>query len=188
MPGSIRRSPDPAGAIAVTTIETKIVSKDVRLRLRLAEASDEPFLRDLFKSVKAAQLAAAGLPPAMLDLVLAQQYRAQVAGHAAQCPAAQSLIILRDAAPVGRLLLDRAASRWHVVDLALLPAARNAGVGREIMQAVAIAAREQGAAVLSLAVATTNEDAIRFYVRLGFCDVADGATASHRMMELPLAR
>ncbi|WP_315779911.1 GNAT family N-acetyltransferase [Bradyrhizobium sp. SZCCHNPS1003] len=171
----------------MTTIESEIVSRDARLRLRLAEAADEPFLHNLFKSVKGAQLAAAGLPPAMLDLVLAQQYRAQVEGHAAQCPAAQSLIILRDGATVGRLLLDRAAQRWHVVDLALLPGARNAGVGREIMQAVATAAREQGAEVLSLAVATTNEDAIRFYVRLGFRDVADEATASHRTMERSLA-
>jgi ribosomal protein S18 acetylase RimI-like enzyme len=170
------------------TIGAEIVSRDVRLRLRLAETADEPFLHDLFKSVKAAQLAAAGLPPAMLDLVLAQQYRAQVAGHAAQCPAAQSLIILRDGARIGRLLIDRGASRWHVVDLALLPGARNAGVGREIMRSVATAAREQGAGVLSLGVATTNEDAMRFYARLGLCDVPDEATASHRRMELLLAR
>jgi ribosomal protein S18 acetylase RimI-like enzyme len=171
----------------VTTVATEIVSNDIRLRLRLAEAVDEPFLHDLFRSVKGAQLATAGLPPAMLDLVLAQQYRAQLAGYAAQCPGAQSLIILRDAAPVGRLLLERGTSRWHVVDLALLPGARNAGVGREIMQAVAAAAREQGATALSLAVATTNEDAIRFYVRLGFCDVAEDATAAHCRMELALA-
>ncbi|MGJ4996308.1 GNAT family N-acetyltransferase [Bradyrhizobium sp. HKCCYLS3077] len=172
----------------MTTIGSEIVSQDARLRLRLAEADDEPFLRDLFKSVKGAQLSAANLPEAMLDLVVAQQYRAQVAGHAAQCPAAQSLIILRDGSPVGRLLLDRVASRWHVVDLALLPGTRNAGVGREIMQAVAAAAQQQGAEVLSLAVATTNDDAMRFYARLGFCDIADAATASHRRMELALAR
>ncbi|MGJ4928681.1 GNAT family N-acetyltransferase [Bradyrhizobium sp. HKCCYLS2038] len=172
----------------MTTIETEIVSRDVRLRLRPSESADEPFLSDLFKSIKGAQLGLAGLPPAMLDLVLAQQYRAQVAGYAVQCPEAQSLIILRDGGPVGRLLLDRAASRWHVVDLALLLGARNAGVGREIMQAVAGAAREQGAEMLSLAVATTNEDAMRFYARLGFHDVADAATASHRRMELLLAR
>ncbi|WP_456715279.1 GNAT family N-acetyltransferase [Bradyrhizobium sp. USDA 4353] len=157
------------------------------MRLRLGDIADEPFLRDLFKSVKAAQLATAGLPSAMLDIVVAQQYRAQVAGYAAQCPAAQSLIILRDGSPVGRLLLDRTVTRWHVVDLALLPGARNAGVGREIMEAVAAAAREQGAGVLSLAVATSNEDAMRFYARLGFCDIADAATASHRRMELVLA-
>ncbi|MGJ5181010.1 GNAT family N-acetyltransferase [Bradyrhizobium oligotrophicum] len=172
----------------MTTIESEIVSSDARLRLRLAGIADEPFLRDLFKSVKGAQLVTGGLPPAMLELVLAQQYHAQVAGYAAQCPEARSLIILRDGAPVGRLLLDRGASRWHVVDLALLPGARNAGVGREIMQAVAAAAREQGAEVLSLAVATANEDAARFYARLGFLDVTDGATASHRKMELALAR
>ncbi|WP_257164793.1 GNAT family N-acetyltransferase [Bradyrhizobium sp. SRS-191] len=171
----------------MTTAATEIVSRDARLRLRLADAADEPFLRDLFKSVKGAQLATGGLPPAMLDVVLAQQYRAQVAGYAAQCPAADSLIILRDGAPVGRLLLDRATSRWHVVDLALLPGARNGGVGREIMQAVTAAAREQGADMLSLAVATANEDAMRFYARLGFSDVAEAATASHRRMELALA-
>ncbi|CCD88597.1 conserved protein of unknown function [Bradyrhizobium sp. ORS 285] len=157
------------------------------MRLRVAESGDDPFLRDLFKSVKAAQLATADLPSAMLDTVVAQQYRAQVAGYAAHCPAAQSLIILRDGSPVGRLLLDRSPTRWHVVDLALLPGARNAGVGREIMQSVAAAAREQGAGVLSLAVATSNEDAIRFYARLGFSDIAEAATASHRRMELVLA-
>ncbi|CCD95478.1 conserved hypothetical protein [Bradyrhizobium sp. ORS 375] len=169
------------------TIDAEIVSRDVRLRLRLADTADEPFLCDLFGSVKGAQLAASGFPSAVLDLVVAQQYRAQVAGYAAQCPAAQSLIILRDGSPVGRLLLDRAITRWHVIDLALLPGARNGGVGREIMQAVAAAAREQGAEVLSLAVATSNEDAMRFYARLGFCDIADAATASHRWMELVLA-
>ncbi|MGJ5204926.1 GNAT family N-acetyltransferase [Bradyrhizobium sp. HKCCYLR20261] len=171
----------------MTTIVSEIVSPDARLRLRLAEAADEQFLRDLFRSVKGAQLAMAGLPPAMLDVVLAQQYRAQVAGYAAQCPAAHSMIILRDGSPVGRLLLDRAASRWHVVDLALLPGTRNAGVGREIMQSVATAAREQGADVLSLAVATTNEDAMRFYARLGFREIADDTSASHCRMELVLA-
>ncbi len=168
------------------TIESEIVSTDARLRLRVAETADEPFLSDLFRSVKGAQLATGGLPPAMIEVVLAQQYRAQRAGYAVQCPAAQSLIILRDGAPVGRLLLDRGTSRWHVVDLALLPGARNAGVGREIMQSVAAAARQQGADVLSLAVSTANEDAMRFYVRLGFRDVAEDATAAHRRMELAL--
>ncbi|CCD97791.1 GNAT family N-acetyltransferase [Bradyrhizobium sp. STM 3809] len=168
-------------------VASEIVSSDARLRLRPAGPADEPFLRDLFKSVKGAQLALAGMPPATLELVLTQQYRAQLAGYAAQWPEAQSLIILRDGAPVGRLLLDRTAARWHVVDLALLPGARNAGVGREIMLAVAAAGREQGAGMLSLAVATGNEDAMRFYARLGFADVADAASASHRRMELALA-
>ncbi|CAL77589.1 conserved hypothetical protein [Bradyrhizobium sp. ORS 278] len=119
---------------------------------------------------------------------LAQQYRAQVAGYAVQYPQAQSLVILRDGSPVGRLLLDRTAAQSHVVDLALLPGTRNAGVGREIMEAVATAGREPGAEMLSLPLAASNEDAMRFYARLGFLDIAGDATPSHRRMELALAR
>ncbi|UFZ05730.1 GNAT family N-acetyltransferase [Bradyrhizobium ontarionense] len=156
------------------------------MRLRLAEPGDEPFLRDLFRTVKGVQLAAGGLPPAMLDLVLAQQYGAQVAGYAAQFPAARSLIVLEQGIPIGRLLLDCGTQQWHVVDVALLPSARNMGVGHAVMEAVATAAREQNVAVLTLAVATTNEGARRFYRRLGFTEMESDATASHLRMQLPL--
>ncbi|MGC2781767.1 MAG: GNAT family N-acetyltransferase [Bradyrhizobium sp.] len=170
----------------MTTIVSDVVPQDPRLRLRLAEPGDAPFLRDLFKTVKGAQLAAGGLPPDMVDLILAQQYGAQVAGYAAQFPAARSLIVLGQGIPIGRLLLDRTAQQWHVVDVALLPSVRSAGVGRAVMEAVVATAREQRAAVLTLAVAATNEGARRFYSRLGFTELESDATASHLGMQLRL--
>jgi ribosomal protein S18 acetylase RimI-like enzyme len=157
-----------------------------RVGLRTAEPADEPFLRDLFMTVRGSQLVAGGLPSPIVAVVVDQQYRVQGAGYSAQHPKAESLIIVREHAPVGRLLLDRGARNWHVVDLALMPSARNAGIGREIMQAIAAAAREQGAKLLSLAVATTNADARRFYTRLGFVDLTSEATVSHLRMEMML--
>jgi ribosomal protein S18 acetylase RimI-like enzyme len=165
---------------------TDIALPDERLRLRLAGDADEPFLRDLFKTVKGEQFATSGLPPAMLELLLEQQYRAQVSGHAAQFPAAESLIILRENAPIGRLLLDRAALRWHVVDLALMPVARNAGIGHAVMEAVAAAARQHGMEALTLVVATTNEGARRFYARQHFAEVIAGEAATHLRMRKAL--
>ncbi|MFC5324548.1 GNAT family N-acetyltransferase [Bradyrhizobium oligotrophicum] len=163
---------------------TRIVLRDPRLRLRCAEVEDEPFLRDLFKAVKGAQFAAGGLPSAMLDLVLAQQYQAQTAGYAAQFPTAQSLLVLEDAAPVGRLLLDCRAGRWHVVDIALTPAVRNRGIGQGVMMGVIAAARTEGAPAVTLTMLRTNAGARRFYGRLGFTEASADSTASHLTMHI----
>lgn len=168
----------------MATIGTRIVPRDPRLRLRRAELEDEPFLRDLFNTVKGAQLTASGLPPAMLGLVLAQQYQAQATGYAAEFPTAQSLIVLENDGPVGRLLLDRSAARWHVVDIALTPAARNRGIGQAVMTAVIAAARADGPRAVTLAVLATNAGARRFYARLGLTETSADPTASHVAMHI----
>jgi ribosomal protein S18 acetylase RimI-like enzyme len=168
----------------VAAIATCIAPSDPRIGLRDAEAQDEPFLRDLFRTVKGAQLAAGGLPPGMLELVLAQQYGAQTAGYAAQFPQAQSLLVLEDGAPVGRLLLDCTAARWHVIDIALAPAARKRGIGRAVMTAVIAAARGEGTRAVTLTVVAANEGARRFYGRLGFAEEGADPSASYVAMQI----
>ena len=58
--------------------------------------------------------------------------------------------------------------RAHVADLAVMTGARRAGVGRALMQAAEVWARERGLPVLSLDVWSTNEGALTFYDRLGY--------------------
>ena len=161
-----------------------IVPSDPRLLLRHAEPDDAPFLRDLFGAVKGVQLAAGGLPPAMLAPVLAQQYAAQKAGYATRFATAQSLVVLEDGVPVGRLLLDCSAVRWHVVDIALTPAAQNRAIGQAVMAAVIAAAGTEGTPVVTLAVAAANQGARRFYSRLGFTEASADLAASHVMMHI----
>jgi hypothetical protein len=63
-----------------------IVLRDAATGLRPAAAADQPFIRQLFKTARAGELKAAGLPDAALDILLEQQFRAQAAGYAAQIP------------------------------------------------------------------------------------------------------
>jgi ribosomal protein S18 acetylase RimI-like enzyme len=59
--------------------------------------------------------------------------------------------------------------RGHVADLAVIAGARRRGVGRALMQAGEAWARERGFGLLSLDVWSTNDAALAFYRRLGYC-------------------
>jgi ribosomal protein S18 acetylase RimI-like enzyme len=151
-----------------------IIPDDPHLRLRQDEVADASFLRHLFKRTRAAQFAAAGLPAAMLDTLLEQQYRAQAHGYTAQFPDAITLIILRRNEPVGRLMLAAGELRWRIIDIAVLPEARGQGIGAGVISAVERAATEQDAQELTLSVLSSNAGARRLYARLGFVEVTAG--------------
>lgn len=151
-------------------LAAQFVLRDPLTRLRPAEAADQPFIRHLFKTVRAEDFAGAGLPQAALDTLLELQYRAQAAGYAARFPDAAVLIVLREEEPIGRLILAARDSRWRIVDIVLLPTARGRGIGTDIFEAIARAAHEAGACELTLSVLSTNVGARRLYARLGFCE------------------
>ena len=165
----IRLSP----ATPSTDVAALLAPRDPITQIRLAANADEPFLRHLYKSSRADEFASAGLPPAALDMVLEQQYRAQAAGYAAQFPSAISLIILHRDAPVGRLILQTGDPHWRIADIALLEAARRQGIGSDIIATVARAASACGARELALAVLPNNVAARRLYQRLGFAAQGD---------------
>ena len=144
--------------------------RDPLTRLRLAVPADEAFLRQLYKTTRAAEFVAAGLPAAALEGLLDQQYRAQTVGYGMQFPDACSLIVEHRDAPAGRLLLLCADHRWHIVDIALLPAVRGQGIGTDLIEAIARAAAARGARELTLAVLSGSAAARRLYARLGFSE------------------
>ncbi|MDR3463870.1 MAG: GNAT family N-acetyltransferase [Beijerinckiaceae bacterium] len=156
----------------------RIAPQNPSVALRAATADDEPFLRDLFTAIRAPEFAAAGLPEAMVAQLLGQQYRAQQAGHAAAFPQAASLVILCEGVSVGRVLLAARLTDegWalHLVDFAVAPARQGQGLGSDLIEALARAARVTGAAALTLSVLATNTKARRLYERLGFAEAEAG--------------
>jgi len=163
-----------------------IILDDLALRLRPAGTVDQPFIRHLFERVRSGQFAASGLSGAILDQILEQQFRSQTAGYAAQFPGALSLIVTRDATAIGRLLLHCTSERWHIVDIALLPAECGRGTGSVIFDALEASARQRGVGALTLSVLAGNPAARRFYLRQGFAD-AGQAGAAHIAMRKTLA-
>ncbi len=144
------------------------------LHRRPATDDDRTFLRGLHASTRD-DLAGLGLPDAALAPLMEQQWQAQSQGHAARFPDAADWILLDEHGPVGRLLVDRDDARIHIVDVALLSAARGQGSGAEVIRAVQDEAAPDGLPV-TLSVLVTNVQARRFYARLGFVEVEDLAT------------
>lgn len=163
---------------------TLIHPGDPATRLRPAAAADEIFVRRLFKAVRAEQFASANLPAELLDALLEQQLRAQSAGYAAQFPEAASLIVIHNEMPVGRLIVRARRDSWRIVDIALMPEAQGRGIGADLVEAMAGAARRAGAGELNLSVRTANAAARRLYARLGFTEIGDDG--AYVAMKLPL--
>jgi ribosomal protein S18 acetylase RimI-like enzyme len=163
-----------------------VVPNDPGLRLRPAGPADEPFIRHLFEEVRTAQFAAAGLSGPMLEHVIAQQFRSQTAGYAAQFPDAISLIIMQNAAAIGRLLLHCTREHWHIIDIALLSADCGHGFGAQIINALEASARQRDVEALTLSVLASNLAARRFYLRHGFVEI-EAAGAAHLAMKKILA-
>jgi ribosomal protein S18 acetylase RimI-like enzyme len=148
------------------------------LHLRPAQAGDDAFLKELYAATRD-DLRQAAIDPAMLALLVDMQWRAQCAGYRQAHPAADSLVVESAGAPLGRLLVDRSAPQWRIVDIALLPRARGQGHGVALLRALQARAGEAGAALV-LTVRRDNPRARRLYVALGF--EADGGDALAEQM------
>lgn len=102
---------------------------------------------------------------------LAAQFAAQRSFYRDHFPEADFLVILVDGLPAGRLYVRRAAEEIGLVDIALLPAWRNAGIGGALISELLDESRRTGVPV-RLHVEHQNP-ARRLYDRLGFIPIAD---------------
>lgn len=151
-----------------------------------APGGDDDFLFRLYQtSAMATALAALPLAPDAIATLLGQQYEARRADYRARFPAATIDIVVVDEQPVGVVHLASLEAETRVVDLALLPACRNQGLGRALLEAVMREAAAAGRAV-TLSVAQDNP-AARLYRRLGFVETQTDAI--YRVMRwTPAAR
>ena len=95
---------------------------------------DAPFLQTVYFAARADEFAGLGWSPMQQEAFLTMQYRAQQASYRQQYPAAEHRIFLLDGRPVGQYLVDRTAEAIHLVDVSLLPHARNAGIGSDLLR------------------------------------------------------
>jgi ribosomal protein S18 acetylase RimI-like enzyme len=141
------------------------------IAFRPCRDEDLAFLRRLYASTRAEELASTGWPEQLQSSFLAQQFDAQHRHYAQTHPDAERLVIERGGAPVGRLLVDDTLDKLMLIDISLLPEARGGGIGGAIM-ADLVAHAEAGARIFSLYVMKGNP-ARRLYERFGFAQVAD---------------
>lgn len=172
-----------AGAAAPLAFPQRIAPPPVEARgmgLRHAAAADVQFLLELHRSFRMDELAVLSWPLEQKHAFLDQQFAFQHRNYMAAFPNADFLVVELEGRPMGRLYLDVDPSRWHVIDIGLLPESRGAGMGTTLLSAIQRHAAASGAGVV-LHVEQHNVRAHRLYRRLSFRDVDIGST--HIRME-----
>ena len=130
---------------------------------------DLPFMRQLYGSTRAQELAQVPWDDAQKSQFLDFQFHAQHSYYQSQFPDAHRWLITLEGKPIGRLYLDRREAELRLIDIALLPAHCGAGYGGTLLRAVQQLGADRSCAV-SIHV-EQNNPALRLYQRIGFREV-----------------
>ena len=127
---------------------------------------DLEFLRGLYASVRAPELAPIDWSEQRKREFTDAQFALQGSHYREHYPGAEFLVIEQAGVPIGRFYLCRFAHEIRVMDIALVEARRNAGIGTRLMRALLDVADAEGRSV-TLHVEPDNP-AQHLYRRLGF--------------------
>lgn len=133
---------------------------------------DLPWLRELYASTRAEELAPVPWPEAAKRAFLDSQFALQHQHYQAHYSDSDFLAIERGGVPVGRYYLQRGTSDHLIIDVCLFPGERGRGV------AAALIGHSQGEAAalgcgMTLHVQADNVAAQRLYRRAGFALIHD---------------
>jgi ribosomal protein S18 acetylase RimI-like enzyme len=134
--------------------------------LRPVGVDDAELLLGIYASTRAEELAVVPWSDAQRDAFLRQQFAAQSTSWRAQHPDADWSVVEVDGRPAGRLYVDRSGDELSIIDIALLPEFRGAGLGTALLRDILAEADERQVPV-SIYVEVTNR-ARELYIRLGF--------------------
>jgi GNAT superfamily N-acetyltransferase len=141
------------------------------ITLRPVEAEDAAFLRAVYASTREPEMALVDWTPEQQRAFLEMQFVAQDRYYHEHLPDVAYQIVLWEGQPAGRLYVGRWRDEIRLVDIALLPAYRNRGIGSALFGALMAEARAAGKP-LRIHVERFNP-AQRLYARLGFVPIAD---------------
>lgn len=142
-----------------------------RISLRPESPADEPFLFLVYASTREDELAAVPWPAEHKQAFLEMQFRAQRVHYAKHYADASFDVILYDDEPAGRFCVLRGQADICVVDIAILPAWRNKGIGSVLLNEIFAEAKSTGKTVSGHV--EFNNPALKLWERLGFQVVED---------------
>jgi ribosomal protein S18 acetylase RimI-like enzyme len=134
--------------------------------LRPIDAADTEFLYSVYASTRTEEMARVDWTTEQQEAFLRMQFRAQTQFYVENYPGAEFQVIMLNEQPIGRLYIHRRDNEIRIMDIALLPDQRNAGIGSTLLQDILDQGKE-----LDLPVTIHVEQfnpALRLYQRLGF--------------------
>jgi len=161
-----------------STAETFELDGGGTVQLRPVTASDDEFLLSVYASTREDELAQAEWAEGQKEQFLRWQLDLQRREYEARFPDAAYDIILVDQQPAGRIWVGSDDEQIRLLDIALLPQFQNRGVGTALVRRLIAEAARQGK-VLRHMVFVLNNNAERFYERLGFKQIEDFGAYKH---------
>jgi ribosomal protein S18 acetylase RimI-like enzyme len=138
------------------------------LTFRPIDDGDLPFLLRLYGTTRADELARVPWTDEQKLAFVTQQFQAQHAWWQEHYTGARFDLVLVGGTPAGRLYVDEWKREIRIVDVALLPEYRNAGIGTMLLRRV-FAQGDAAGKPVSIHVEVFNP-ARRLYERLGFVE------------------
>lgn len=132
---------------------------------------DEQFLRSLYASTREDEMVSVGWTGEEKEYFLDAQFEAQQHHYQVHFPGADHLVVEQHGSAVGRVYVDRRADELRLIDITLVPEARNKGLGRALLQDL-LDEGQECATPVRIHVERFNP-AMRLYLRLGFTFLED---------------
>jgi N-acetylglutamate synthase-like GNAT family acetyltransferase len=126
----LRAATDPAWGSNRNSELKEVVS----ITLRKITPADDAFLREVYASARAPELAMVPWSDDQKSAFLKFQFDAQDSHYRTEFPAAEFQLILNNDAPAGRLYLLRTADEIRIMDITILPEFRSQGIGTSVIK------------------------------------------------------
>ncbi|MBT9314089.1 GNAT family N-acetyltransferase [Leptothoe spongobia] len=149
------------------------------LTFRSITEADQPFLKQVYASTREEELAIVPWPEEQKQTFLEFQFNAQHTFYQNQFGDAAFWVIEQAGVPIGRLYLDRRADEIRIIDIALLPAYRDRGIGTALLNTI-LAVGQANNQPVRIHVEQNNR-ALNLYRRLGFVQI--GGESVYYLME-----
>ena len=136
------------------------------IALRRAGADDRAFLQTVFISTRIDEFSAAGWERERILALLADQFATQDAYYRQHYPDGHFDVVTCAGEPIGRLYHAWTAAELQLIDIALLPERRGAGIGTLLLRALVAETARRGLVARLYVEADNPVQAL--YGRLGF--------------------
>ncbi len=164
-------------------LKTDFAFDNMCLMLRPVELGDDEFIYRVYASTRADEMALVNWTDEQKEAFLRMQVNAQTDHYKNYYPRAQYHIIQREDILIGRLITDQSPKNILIIDIALLPPYRAAGIGTAVMKNLMNYAQEINLPII-LRVEFFNP-ALNLYARLGFVKTGE-MSIYHEMTWTPI--
>jgi ribosomal protein S18 acetylase RimI-like enzyme len=140
--------------------------------LRPVTDADQEFLIGVYAGTRADELAQTNWDDSQKDAFIRWQYQMQKQEYDARYPDARYDVILVDGVPAGRIWVGADDTQIRLLDIAVIREFQNRGVGTHLLRQLMDEATRDNKALRHM-VFVLNDNAFRFYERLGFKTIED---------------